>query len=78
MTTNRPFLTLQVLGVVGATGSTTLCYILPGAFYVKLKWEDPWTVKKVLASMLAIFGVVIMITSLVFIVINAVTKKNDH
>lgn len=47
-----------VLGFVGATGSTTICYILPGVLYWKmhnsgiLRWIGVW---------LAAFGVVFMV-----------------
>jgi len=66
-----------VFSIVGATGSVTLCYILPGLFYVKLKWEKKWTPTKVMAVVLLVFGIVVMINSLTFIIIKAVTKKHD-
>lgn len=55
-----------VLAFVGATGSTTICYILPGCLYVKNRWKngDGWTVKIVGACMLSIMGVFIMFISL--------------
>eukprot|EP01119_Soliformovum_irregulare_P025985 TRINITY_DN9771_c0_g1_i1.p1 TRINITY_DN9771_c0_g1~~TRINITY_DN9771_c0_g1_i1.p1 ORF type:complete len:485 (-),score=103.86 TRINITY_DN9771_c0_g1_i1:8-1462(-) len=38
-----------VFGIVGATGSTTICYILPGLFYVKLHSEESWRNGKISA-----------------------------
>lgn len=52
-----------VFGLVGATGSTTICYILPGAFYVKYHQGEPWTPKRVAALVLAITGVILMTVS---------------
>jgi amino acid permease len=58
-----------VLSLVGATGSTTICYILPGLFYVKFRENSdpsgtPWDAKKTWAFVLAVMGVLIMSTSL--------------
>ncbi|KNE70117.1 hypothetical protein AMAG_15092 [Allomyces macrogynus ATCC 38327] len=49
-----------VLAVVGATGSTTICYILPGVFYYKIYERKPWTWVKCGAVVMAVPGCVIM------------------
>lgn len=58
-----------VLGLVGATGSTTVSYILPG-FYYYLLFKDPadgpaW--KRNLALAQGIFGLIIVPVCLTFI-----------
>ncbi|TPX68102.1 hypothetical protein SpCBS45565_g03367 [Spizellomyces sp. 'palustris'] len=53
-----------VLAYVGATGSTTICYILPGIFYYKMSEDTPWDATRVGAVTLASMGCVIMATSL--------------
>jgi amino acid permease len=58
-----------VLAFVGATGSTTICYILPGLLYYQMRerYRDPesdfWDVKKRLAVLLCVYGVFVMIVS---------------
>jgi len=59
-----------VFGLVGATGSTTICYILPGSFYVKMHQDQPWTLKKIFALVLAIGGCILMVTSVTFLLAN--------
>lgn len=49
-----------VLNLVGSTGSTTICYILPGVFYLKLTQGEPWTVLRVAALMMMCSGFIIM------------------
>jgi amino acid permease len=68
-----------VLGLVGATGSTTICYILPGMFYYKLcEVQRPPASKMSLMQRLSILmvgmGFFIMITSL----INIMFGGNGH
>ncbi|KAJ3284182.1 hypothetical protein HDU79_008428 [Rhizoclosmatium sp. JEL0117] len=59
-----------VLSLVGATGSTAICYILPGLLYYKLRMvTDPadmakkWDFMKLSAVGLAGFGVFVMVLS---------------
>lgn len=59
-----------VLALVGATGSTTMCYILPGLFYLKMHWEEPWNATKVFAAILSTAGAIIMPTAIVFIFVS--------
>jgi len=66
-----------VFSIIGATGSTTLCYILPGAFYVQLKSDEHWGPKKIAAAILCLLGIVFMINSLVFIAIDASTPHTN-
>lgn len=54
-----------VLAVVGATGSTTISYILPGFVFFKL--EKEWTLKRVAALALFIAGCIIIPTALTVI-----------
>ncbi|KAJ3281688.1 hypothetical protein HK104_011323 [Borealophlyctis nickersoniae] len=64
---------ILVLSLVGATGSTTICYILPGLFYYKLCKQkvaqsgepERFDFTRFMALVLATFGTLIMITSLV-------------
>lgn len=56
-----------VLAIVGATGSTTISYILPGFVYYSLQKE--WTVKRGLALALFIFGCCVIPTALTIIFI---------
>ncbi|KAI8821813.1 transmembrane amino acid transporter protein-domain-containing protein [Fimicolochytrium jonesii] len=72
-----------VLAFVGATGSTTICYILPGLFYYKYSTQEDresdrparFNPKRAGAIFLGCFGVVIMITSLVTL---GVTGEGGH
>ncbi|KAJ1536606.1 hypothetical protein HK405_015131, partial [Cladochytrium tenue] len=60
-----------VLSLVGATGSTAICYILPGALYYKLRVTTDlpvsrrrrWDAMKAGAVALAAFGCVFMVVS---------------
>jgi len=60
-----------VFSIIGATGSTMLCYILPGLFYFTLQWNKSWKLKKIGALALVILGFLVMISSLVSITLNA-------
>lgn len=59
-----------VLALVGATGSTTMCYILPGLFYLKMEAGTRWTPTKVFAAILSSVGAIIMPTAIVFIFLD--------
>ena len=65
-----------VLEVVGATGSTTVSYILPGACYliVSKKPRGPWHRRRCLALTMLIAGLVIMPLSLTLVVLKALHK----
>jgi len=63
-----------VFNIVGASGSVTLCYILPGAFYVKMYWDKPWGTKKIFALILGLGGVLLMVNSLFWISYEKITK----
>jgi len=60
-----------VLSVVGATGSTTICYILPGLLYYKIKKNERGDQKSTLLMKISlvtsIAGILLMINSLFFI-----------
>jgi amino acid permease len=63
-----------VLSVVGATGSTTICFILPGILYYKIKKNErgdqkPTFLMKI-ALLTSIAGVLLMCNSLFFIFFN--------
>jgi len=63
-----------VLSVVGATGSTTICFILPGVLYYKIKKNERGDQKSTLLMKLALIisgtGVLLMINSLFFIFVK--------
>lgn len=63
-----------VYSIVGATGSVTICYILPGLFYSKLYWKHTWFGKKFFAVLLVVMGVLLMINSLTWIIYKEVKK----
>lgn len=58
-----------VLAVVGATGSTTISYILPGLIFLKLHGQEPWTLKHVAAAALLTIGCIVIPSCLTFIFI---------
>eukprot|EP01094_Clydonella_sp_ATCC50884_P008936 TRINITY_DN18477_c0_g1_i1.p1 TRINITY_DN18477_c0_g1~~TRINITY_DN18477_c0_g1_i1.p1 ORF type:complete len:478 (-),score=136.09 TRINITY_DN18477_c0_g1_i1:172-1605(-) len=60
-----------VFGLVGATGSTTICYILPGLFYFGSKRGEPWDSLTALSLVMVCIGFTIMIVSVTFILIEA-------
>jgi amino acid permease len=66
----------QVFALVGATGSTTICYILPGLFYYGIKRHEGWEWRKVVAVFMFFFGVVFMIISCTVIIINLAEGKD--
>ena len=59
-----------VLSLVGATGSTIICYILPGFFYFQLTSSDGITLRRVLALLLGIFGVCFMFVAVTVILLD--------
>lgn len=54
-----------VLSVVGATGSTTISYILPGLCYIQLFKQ--WNIKRIAACILLCAGIIIVPSALCFI-----------
>ena len=58
-----------VLAVVGATGSTTISYILPGLIFLKLHGGEKWTVKHYAAATLLTIGCIVIPACLTFIFI---------
>ncbi|XP_004349885.1 hypothetical protein CAOG_01365 [Capsaspora owczarzaki ATCC 30864] len=57
----RSNIILNFLGFVGATGSTTLCYLLPGLFYLKLEANaSKWHWRRIGALILAVVGVIMI------------------
>ncbi|KAI3632969.1 hypothetical protein MIR68_009044 [Amoeboaphelidium protococcarum] len=59
-----------VLGYVGATGSTTICYILPSLFYLKATEGKSWTMTRVFAMILLITGCIVMPVCIVSLIVN--------
>jgi amino acid permease len=55
-----------VLSFVGSTGSTTISFILPGLFYLKLFKQDGWDWKRCIALFLIIYGFMVMSVCLTF------------
>lgn len=56
-----------VQGFVGATGSTTISYILPGAIFLKLHKDDEWAAKHYGAAALLAAGCIIIPSCLTFL-----------
>ncbi|KAJ1888575.1 hypothetical protein LPJ66_008504 [Kickxella alabastrina] len=50
-----------VLSFVGSTGSTCISFILPGVFYYKMHQHCGWTRMKVIAVLLAVYGVFVLV-----------------
>lgn len=51
---------------MGSTGSTTISFILPGLFYYKIHENDPWKPGKIIAVLLATYGIFVMTVCLTF------------
>ena len=58
-----------ILSIVGATGSTTISYILPGLIFLKLHGRESWTLKHYGAALLLAIGCVVIPSCLTFIFI---------
>lgn len=64
-----------MLALVGATASTTICYILPGLFYLKLKENDRWTDPiKLGAISMVIAGCIIMPVCVVSTLMDVISQ----
>eukprot|EP01135_Chromosphaera_perkinsii_P001480 Nk52_evm9s179 gene=Nk52_evmTU9s179 len=52
-----------VFGVIGSTGSTTLCYLLPGLFFLRMESlkGSGWGFKRCLAVVFVIFGIFMLV-----------------
>ena len=55
-------------GVTVRRRSTTMCYILPGLFYLKFTWNDGprWTGMQIGALVLMVIGLFVMPTAVIF------------
>ena len=51
----------DILGLIGAFTSSTVCYIIPSLYYYKLTENEPWTVLRILAVILGIFGCIVLL-----------------
>jgi amino acid permease len=60
----------SVLKVVGATGSTTISYILPGFFYYKITADRPLKGLRLMALLLGVYGIILMPTLLIAIFVG--------
>ncbi len=60
-----------VLAVIGATGSTTLCYFLPGALFYGMKRDSASRLELAVALFLVAFGSVVMLVGLTSILLGA-------
>jgi len=56
-----------ILSVVGATGSTTISFILPGIFYYYVYSDEGWTTRRKAAFSLFCFGCFVIPCALTFI-----------
>ena len=62
----------KVLGFVGSTASTSICYILPGLFYYKLHQNSPWNRTKIGAVVLFFVGIILVPLLLTLKILEAV------
>jgi len=65
-----------VFSIVGATGSVSICYILPGLFYTSYYWDRSWFSKKFFSALMVVVGVIFMVNSLTWIIIKETRKNN--
>lgn len=67
-----------VFGLVGATGSTMLCYLLPGLFYLRMEHASPWRghTKKWGSAVLVAVGVFMVIVGNAMVIDKAVNGGN--
>ncbi|CAG8439979.1 6867_t:CDS:2 [Diversispora eburnea] len=63
-----------VLSFVGATGSTTVSFILPGLFYYKLHENSQWDIRKILSIFLVIYGFSVMFICLSLNILRVLTR----
>lgn len=61
-----------VLGIIGSTGSTTISFILPSLFYLKLFPKSEWRGARTCARILLCMGIVIMCVCLALNVWQAI------
>ncbi|KAK9895494.1 hypothetical protein P389DRAFT_205609 [Cystobasidium minutum MCA 4210] len=64
-----------VLGIIGSTGSTTISFILPALFYLKLFPKSEWRGARTCARILLCLGVIIMCVCLALNMWHAVTGR---
>ena len=62
-----------VMGIIGSTGSTTVSFILPSLFYLKLFPDNEWKGVRILARALFVMGFVIMFACLGVVIYHGVT-----
>lgn len=75
-----------ILSLVGATGSTAICYILPGILYYKMKRmgrsvdDRNWDMSEFSALALSAFGVIVMVVCVVaqFVAIHNGNTVGPH
>ncbi|KAJ8257907.1 hypothetical protein GJAV_G00191010 [Gymnothorax javanicus] len=71
---------LGIFGIIGATSAPCLIFIFPAVFYIRImpKEEEPMTsTPKILAACFASLGVLFMIMSLSFIIIDWTTGSSN-
>ncbi|XP_022106999.1 probable sodium-coupled neutral amino acid transporter 6 isoform X3 [Acanthaster planci] len=66
----------QIFGIVGATASTSLVFILPSLFYLRLGTERLNSLQKIACLALLVIGAATLVTSLVSIIYRIVTKAS--
>ncbi|KAH3760793.1 amino acid transporter [Pelomyxa schiedti] len=59
-----------IISLIGATGGTLLCYILPGWYYVLLTKGKPWTIYRICPLLLIVFGFCFMVFSVTFLFLD--------
>ncbi|KAL6119315.1 slc38a5 [Pungitius sinensis] len=71
----------DIFGLIGATSAPSLIFILPGIFYIRIVPEDQEPLRsrpKIQAACFAALGVIFMIMSLSFIIIDWVTGESRN
>lgn len=64
-----------VLGIIGSTGSTTISFILPALFYLKLFPKGDFAGARGLAKALMTAGFVIMVVCLAINIMHAIRGR---
>jgi amino acid permease len=64
-----------VLGIIGSTGSTTISFILPALFYLKLSPKSEFPGARGLAKALMSVGFVIMVVCLAINIYHAINGR---
>jgi len=65
------------LGIAGSTGSTSICFILPTLFYLKLAPNKGMTLKRFVAGFIFLLGVCFFVISTTVTLLDAAEESAD-